>query len=60
MKNIVGGLGVKEQGTAVRDISKEVEEAVMKTLREICENCNYFSLNKVDNKQMTIFTRSLR
>ena len=26
------------------------EDATMKTLREICENCNYFNLNKIDNK----------
>ena len=37
-----------------------VEEGTMDTLKEICENCNYFMLNRAEHKQLAIFTVSLR
>ena len=42
------------------NLAKDIDDSVLKTLREICENCNYFNLNKVDNKQLNIFVKSLR
>ena len=51
---------VPVQGQAPRNFAKDVEEATLKTLREICENCNYYSLNTVDKKQMAVFIRTLR
>ena len=51
MRNMMGGRAAIEQGSPTRpETTSQVEDAVMKTLREICENCNYFTLNKVDVK----------
>ena len=51
MRNMMGGRAAIEQGSPTRpETTSQLEDTVMKTLREICENCNYFTLNKVDVK----------
>ena len=37
-----------------------VEEGTLDTLKEICENCNYFTLNRAEHKQLSVFIISLR